>query len=527
MADRVMIVDDDPALLSLEAAILEAQGMEVVPVEGGPAAIARIRAGEDVDVVVTDLDMPGKGGMDVLEAVKEHAPDAVTIICTSHGRVEVAVQALRAGAFDFIQKPFAFDHYTSVVRRALEHRRLREQTNIFRAVQVVFGTTDVHALPQIVVETALRVVQGDYAAIFLRERDGDYSPAQAHGTVRPGAAMLAALKALCVDVEGLDDAMRLPGDPATGSPHGLARVMRSGNEVQGVLWVLRSADKRAFGPRDVDNATVMAAQASLAIANARLVADLRARIGAMEKARQRIYASARVESIGRMAIDLAQQLQNPVSYMRSHLREVDGYFRQSRDGGRLMDDEITQPQAEERLARVFEGLNRVEAGISDLTNVTQNRENQRFELGQAVLLATRLARLRFEPRVEIRHDAQIEGAPAQIAQAVVALLVNADQAMAQQAQPQIHIVVDLLGDNASVTVQDNGEGIPAEVLSRVTQPFFSTRGRDGLGLTTAREIAEQHEGTLVVESVAGQGTRVTLSLPGEAVEDEIAFVDEG
>lgn len=523
MPDRVLVVDDDPALLSLEAAILEAQGYEVTPAEGGPAAIALLRAGQDFDVVVSDLDMPVKSGMDVLEAIRELAPNTVAVICTSHGRVEVAVQTLKAGAFDFIQKPFAFDHYLSVVERALEHRRLRDQTNIYRAAQVVFSTTDPNTLPQIIVDTALRVLQADYAAIFAKSRDG-FAPAQASGTVKPGLAMMNALCGLCSDVERMDDALRLPGNPGVGSPHGMARVLKVGTDVHGVLWVLRAAEKRSFAPRDIDNSAVMAAQASLALANARLVNDLKGRIVTMEKARRRIYTSSRIEGIGRMAIDVAQQLQNPVQYMRSNLREVEGYFKQqASDGGGLMEDEITLEGAQKRLAAAFEGLSRVDQAVGDLGSMAQNRENQKFELGQAVSLAVRLARLRFEPQIDIPVDAVIHGAPGQMAQAIVALLTNADQAMSKQAAPVIRVSVVLDGKHAVLAVEDNGEGIAAELLPVVTSPFFSTRGRDGMGLDTAREVIEYHGGKLEISSTLGKGTRVSARLPAEAVEDEFAF----
>ncbi len=522
MPDRVMVVDDDPALLALETAILEAQGYEVTAAEGGVAAIELLRAGQDYDVVVSDLDMPVRSGMDVLEAVRELAPDTVAIICTSHGRVEVAVQALKAGAFDFIQKPFAFDHFLSVVERGLEHRRLRDQTNIYRAAQVVFSTTDPDKLPQIVVDTACRVLQADYAAIFAKTKDG-YSPAQSSGTVKPGQAMMNALCGLCSDVERMEDALRLPGDAKVGSPHGMARVLRAGADVHGVLWVLRSAEKRGFAPRDVDNSLVMAAQGSLAIANAKLVNDLKGRIVAMEKARRRIYTSSRIEGIGRMAIDVAQQLQNPVQYMRSNLREVEGYFRQHASGGSMMEDEVTIESAEKRLADAFTGLSRVDQAVSDLSSIAQNRENQKFELGQAVTLAVRLARLRFEPQIDIPVDAVVHGAPGQMAQAIVALLTNADQAMTRQTAPVIRVTVALEGKDAVLTVEDNGEGIPAALMGVVSTPFFSTRGRDGMGLDTAREVIEYHGGKIELQSKLGEGTRVIARIPAEAVEDEFAF----
>jgi DNA-binding NtrC family response regulator len=110
MPDRVLVVDDDPALLSLEVALLEAEGHSVTAAEGGQEALALLRQ-QDFDVVVSDLDMPDLTGLDLLERVKEIDPDVVLIICTSHGRLDVAVESLTAGAFDFVQKPFDLAHF--------------------------------------------------------------------------------------------------------------------------------------------------------------------------------------------------------------------------------------------------------------------------------------------------------------------------------------------------------------------------------------------------------------------------------
>lgn len=525
MGARVLVVDDDPALLSLEGAILEAQGHDVTLAEGGREAFEKLK-GQEFDLVVTDLDMPEIDGMAVLEVVRDVAPETVVIICTSHGRVDVAVQSLRAGAFDFVQKPFSFDHFTSVVERALEHRRLRDQTNIYRASAVVFSTLDPTDLPQVIVETAANVLQSDYAAIFAKGPDGQYAPAHMFGTVRPGAAMMAALRNLCPDVERKKDSMRLPGDARVGSPHGMAIAVQSGSRVHGVLWTLRSPNRSAYAARDVDNAMVIAAQAALAMDNARLVGDLKDRISAMEKARRRIYTSARIEGIGRMAIDVAQNLANPVQYARTNLREVENFLRQQVNGAGRYDDEIPIEEAQRRLDAALEGIARVDQSVTDLASVAQNREKVRFEVGQAVQLAVRLARLRFEVTVNVETDAVIEGAPGQLAQAVAALLLNAEQALQRQPKPEIRVSVSFFDGLAKVAVSDNGEGITADSLPFVFEPFFSTRGRDGLGLNTAREIVEHHGGTVDIRSVVGRGTEAAISLPAEPMDDELVVAED-
>jgi two-component system NtrC family sensor kinase len=515
MPDRVLVVDDDPALLSLEVALLEAEGHAVTAAEGGQEALALLRQ-QDFDVVVSDLDMPDLTGLDLLERVKEIDPDVVLVICTSHGRLDVAVKSLTAGAFDFVQKPFDLAHFASVVARGLQHRKLRDQTNVYKAAQAVFTTSDPERLPQVIVETAVRVLQGDYATILSRVADRFEPSGLFFGRSFADDKLWEALRTASERIEASREPLTLALD---GRGFAVGHPLRAGDRSLGILWVLRRPTRRPFVARDVDHLALLSAQAALALDNLRLISDLNRRIEALEKTRRRLYTSARVEGVGRMAIDLATQLQNPLHYVQTSLREVERFFTDQKLHG--AEEAVTDEEAACAVANAREGLKRVQAVIDDLGSVAQSRDHAEFELGMVARLAMRIARVASPVTLTIATDAALEGSPGQLAQALVALLHNADQAMAAQPAPKIDLRVRLDGDKAIVEVADNGEGIPPERLALVAEPFFSTRGRPGMGLVTVKEVVEHHGGTMRIRGVPGTGTTVILSLPGHAVDDAV------
>ncbi len=127
-AARVVVVDDEPTLRRTIARTLSQRGFEVTQCEDGAMALEHLR-GHDADVMLIDLMMPGVSGMDVLREVKSLRPDVECVIMTAYSKVEDAVAAVRAGAYDFLTKPFpSFDAVAITVAKAAERRRLIAKT---------------------------------------------------------------------------------------------------------------------------------------------------------------------------------------------------------------------------------------------------------------------------------------------------------------------------------------------------------------------------------------------------------------
>jgi PAS domain S-box-containing protein len=122
---RIIIVDDDAALLEAlpEALRLRMHNIDADTIDSATAALKLI-AENDYDAIVTDIKMPGMDGLVLLEEISKMRPDTPTLLITGHGEHELTVQALRGGAYDFIQKPIERDYFFASLARAIQKRRL-------------------------------------------------------------------------------------------------------------------------------------------------------------------------------------------------------------------------------------------------------------------------------------------------------------------------------------------------------------------------------------------------------------------
>jgi DNA-binding NtrC family response regulator len=135
---RILVVDDKQNLLGLLARVL-GEEHEVATAGDGARALSLV-ATQEFDVVLTDVKMPGAGGFEVLAAVKSRAPDTEVVMMTGYASVQDAVEAMKRGAYDYLQKPFDPDAAALVVSRALERRRLKLQAaTLLRELEGVYA----------------------------------------------------------------------------------------------------------------------------------------------------------------------------------------------------------------------------------------------------------------------------------------------------------------------------------------------------------------------------------------------------
>ena len=124
----ILIVDDDKTLLQAlpQALYLRMESVEVDTSDSAFGALDLIRK-HDYDAIVSDIKMPGMDGLALLAKVKELRPDTPTLLITGHGEHNLAIQALRGGAYDFIQKPIDRDYFIAALKRAVQTHQLQRQ----------------------------------------------------------------------------------------------------------------------------------------------------------------------------------------------------------------------------------------------------------------------------------------------------------------------------------------------------------------------------------------------------------------
>ena len=131
---RILVVDDHDSLRKGLVRALSNAGHDVEEAPNGTIAIERLQDSQ-FDVVLTDLRMGGADGMDVLRTTRSIQPNAAVILMTAFGSIHTAVEAMKIGAFDFVQKPFEIEEMELKVEKALEHRRLKHEIEYLRHTQ--------------------------------------------------------------------------------------------------------------------------------------------------------------------------------------------------------------------------------------------------------------------------------------------------------------------------------------------------------------------------------------------------------
>src|SRR3984957_7121654 len=160
---RVLVIDDDASLRFTLEAVLSDAGLV------GETCLAAFEA-RGADVVLTDLAMPDMDGMQVLERLRASDPSVPVLMLTAHGSERVAVAAMKAGAFDYIPKPFDPDELALAVRRAIDWRELRLQNARLRT-EASLGRTIVAESPAIrrVMDVVARVAPKDVTVMLTGE----------------------------------------------------------------------------------------------------------------------------------------------------------------------------------------------------------------------------------------------------------------------------------------------------------------------------------------------------------------------
>jgi two-component system response regulator AtoC len=166
---RVLVIDDDASLRFTLEAVLSDAGMTVETADGGAAGLAAFDA-RGADIVLTDLAMPDMDGMQVLARLRASDPSVPVVMLTAHGSERVAVAAIKAGAFDYLPKPFDPDELVLAVRRAADTRDLRLQNARLRT-EAALGRTIVAESPAMkrLMDVIARVAPKDVTVLLSGE----------------------------------------------------------------------------------------------------------------------------------------------------------------------------------------------------------------------------------------------------------------------------------------------------------------------------------------------------------------------
>ncbi len=172
---HILIVDDELSVRQMLSILMKRQGFEVTAVSSGNKAISLLQEGNRYDLIITDLAMDRGDGLEVLLQVKNRDPHCPVILITAFGTTDTAVQAMKQGAFDYVNKPFNIEEFKLVVAQALEHRKLvRENIDLRARLKGEKKITDIighsEAIKQII--SLCEKISGSPASVLITGESG-------------------------------------------------------------------------------------------------------------------------------------------------------------------------------------------------------------------------------------------------------------------------------------------------------------------------------------------------------------------
>jgi len=481
---RVLVVDDENLILKIISDILLKEGYDVKTAFNCEKALQLLKE-ESFHVILTDIRMPEKNGIDLLEEVRTFNPDIPVIIMTGFASLVTAVEAVRYGAFDYLTKPLDYNKLKSVIKHAVDKYELvSENKRLLKELKELNATLE------------LKVRE--------RNRDLENTLSSTHESIVTTDKDLTIKSANPKTVE-------IFGEDCVGRK--LSDIVQGINFDSIVPQILSrpsytTKHELRYGDRflEISLSPLVDFETHDIFGVIAVTEDITEK----KKLEAQLIQSTKMSAVGQLAAGIAHEFNNI-------LTGIIGYtsFAMSRTS-------IDQVRRDLRI--VEKASNRAVEIVNKLLSFSRQKE-ERFQLASIdeviedtiVLIehtfqSDKIKILRYYGKIPpIRMNVS------EIQQVILNLVINSKHAMPEGGV--IAINTELKDNYVKIDFSDTGIGIPKENLPRIFEPFFTTKGKDssksgtGLGLSVAYAIIERHGGKIELTSEVGKGTTFTIWLP--------------
>ncbi len=497
---KILIIDDEEAIVRVLSISLKSDGYKVISALDGPSGLELFDS-EKPDIVLTDIKMPGMDGIEVLREVKQRRPEAEVIIITGHGDIENAIEALKYGASDFLNKPIRDAALAIAIERALENQRIRRKLKEYTdrlEIKVKEATREIRRQSSFL----KKLIRSSNDGIVATDKDFIVV------VFNPGAELIFGRKA--EDTIGKVNIMDL-------YPPALAEMFRqkasAGKDSSEIQWQettisdINGIEKpvRFSGSILHEKKQVMGSVAFFYF------------LTEIKRLERELVQAERLAAVGQTVAGLAHGIKNILHGLKggSYIMDV---------GIRRNDPEKTR-QGWEMLKKNIERTSEL---VMDLLSYSKEREPE-FEPcdpNQIVIEVCNLVSQKAKDHgveIETDLDDRIETVlmdPHTIHTTLLNLVTNAIDACLFDHNPKPKQKVRVKtrkknGREILFEVADNGSGMSEEVKAKLFTSFFSTKGHmgTGLGLLVTRKMVEEHGGRIWFDSKQGEGTVFSMCIP--------------
>jgi putative nucleotidyltransferase with HDIG domain len=289
---HILIVDDEISICEILSQFLRKKGYTITTASNGDAALEIIHS-SDIDLVISDIKMPGMTGVDLLKIIKLEKPEIQVLMTTGFPTLDTAIEALKLGAFDYLTKPFHLEEIGEKVKRAFFNRKIEEENLLFsrlvslhEVTKILSSTRELEELYEKFLDFCIKMVKADGGALFFTNVEGKLSPALFQGIRTDRAFWLNRhIYSGSLWVVNSEEPLVLEPEQAT-LPTGVFPIptelssliilpLKTPSRTIGVLNLIRIAGKDHFSSLELEIINVLSSQASISIENVRLYYNIR------------------------------------------------------------------------------------------------------------------------------------------------------------------------------------------------------------------------------------------------------------
>jgi len=516
---RILVVDDEQDIRDSVVNVLGRRAYDVTAVSSGETALEEIRRSK-FDLVLMDVHLPGMNGIEALTQIKKIDPEPEVIMITGYGSMESAVESMKIGAYDFVEKPFHIQRLLAIIEKALDRRLLVEKVALYEISKAIFSAIEFDELLKTIVDLTTRVLKADDISLMLFNSEkqlyiaissGLSAQVQQETKLAMGeriAGWVAKNKEPLILINGLqgdDRFIGVRGREAIRSA--LVIPLIKNDENIGILTANRTVIAEKFNKSDLYKANIFASLVSIALENSRLYDQLVKVNRELLASQAQLIQSTKLAAVGQLVADMAHEINNPlmvISGISQLLTLEESLPAAVRDEAKVVVDECMRAKMIiQRLLKFsrpstgeFKDVD-VNSAIAYLLSIIEHQFAVR-----GIGIVTRFA----APAPHVLCDER------QLQEVLLNLMNNARDAIASEGAIEIDTTVS--GEEVTISVHDSGSGIPPDVMGKIFSPYFTTKAEgNGLGLSICRKIIRNHKGDLRLESGTGGGTRAIITLP--------------
>jgi len=533
MQTRALIVDDQSDVLFLCSQVLKRLGYQVQTATSGEEAL-ELFTQDPVDLLVTDIMMPGMTGTELLTKAHEIYPGLAAVVITGFGDMELAVKCLRAGAHDFVTKPFSIPDLREAVEHALvqaqyaqESARLHALLPLFELSKHTVGDISAGTWSSEIIDIAISETGAQWAGLLFADEGAD--TAYLSSTGGEETAALPDCASLLEAARDMEHALILtPEDEIASSVAArmqdldiatlLCAHLHAPSRFVGALVVAKDTGQRPFGQSDIEIISILSSQTAAFLENVRLLRQVeewnrdlekrvRERTAELRETQDQLLRSERLATIGKLGAGVAHELRNPLGVINNSVY----YLR-----ARLGDNDSKVSKHLGIIGREVETANGI---ITDLMGFVKSDQVKRSSVRPELLIQRSLERAMLPDEVCV-HTHLAEDLPPllvdtdKIEQIFINLINNAAQAM--PGGGELYVSAELQDNYVEFVFRDTGMGIPVDDLQKIFEPLFTTKAKGiGLGLSIVKLLVEAHQGEIKVKSKGGEGASFIVRLPCE------------